>query len=95
MDTPIFLFLFQLSPASKKRVEQNDVKFQEVILKDIDSHATVAVWDSMVNTIEKGECVQITKCRVRLFNEQKRLTTTRSSQCEVCCYTYIINGIIL
>jgi hypothetical protein len=56
-----------------------------VIIKDTDSRATVAVWDSMVNTIEKGECVQITKCRVRLFNGEKRLTTTRSSQCEVCC----------
>lgn len=78
----------KLSPASKKRVEQNEVDFQEVMLKDTDSHATVAVWDKMVNTLQKGECVTITKCRVRLFNEQKRLTTTRSSQCEICwCLT--------
>nr|XP_034321834.1 uncharacterized protein LOC105342641 [Crassostrea gigas] len=76
----------KLSPASKKRVEQNEVDFQEVMLKDTDSHATVAVWDKMVNTLQKGECVTITKCRVRLFNEQKRLTTTRSSQCEKLAY---------
>uniref|UniRef100_A0A8W8MM39 HIN-200 domain-containing protein n=1 Tax=Magallana gigas TaxID=29159 RepID=A0A8W8MM39_MAGGI len=72
------LLTVKLSPASKKRVEQNEVDFQEVMLKDTDSHATVAVWDKMVNTLQKGECVTITKCRVRLFNEQKRLTTTRS-----------------
>lgn len=79
-----FFISIQLSPATKKKVDQNDVDFQEIILKDTDSSATVAMWDSMVNTLEKGECVQITKCRVRLFNEEKRLTTTRSSQCEVC-----------
>lgn len=76
----------KLSPASKKRVEQNEVDFQEVMLKDTDSNATVTVWDKMVNTLQTGECVTITKCRVRLFNEQKRLTTTRSSQCEKLAY---------
>lgn len=88
------MYFIQLSPASKKRVEQNEVDFQEIMLKDTDSHATVAVWDSMVNTLQKGECVTIKKCRVRLFNEQKRLTTTRSSQCAVRCCTHIVNGIV-
>ncbi|XP_033751794.1 uncharacterized protein LOC117335727 [Pecten maximus] len=58
------------------------VAFQGMVLKDKDDKTTVAIWEDLVNTIEKGHILQLTKCKVRLFNDEKRLTTTRGSLCE-------------
>ncbi|VDI43346.1 Hypothetical predicted protein [Mytilus galloprovincialis] len=72
-----------VSPATTKPVGGNDVLFQEISLKDSTGKATVAVWDSMVDTIQKGKVINISKCRVRLFNAEKKLSTTKASVLEV------------
>lgn len=63
----MYSYFYTAVTSKQKRLEQNEVDFQEIMLKDTDSHATVAVWNKMVNTLKKG-CVTITKCRVRLYN---------------------------
>ncbi|XP_071139041.1 uncharacterized protein [Mytilus edulis] len=37
----------------------------------------------MVDTIQKGKVINISKCRVRLFNAEKKLSTTKASVLEV------------
>ncbi|VDI28053.1 Hypothetical predicted protein [Mytilus galloprovincialis] len=59
-------------------------KKKEISLKDSTGKATVAVWDSMVDTIQKGKVINISKCRVRLFNAEKKLSTTNASVLEGC-----------
>ncbi|CAC5384757.1 PIF1 [Mytilus coruscus] len=81
--TQAFIIPDEVSPATTKPVGGNDVLFQEISLKDSTGKATVAVWDSMVDTIQKGKVINISKCRVRLFNAEKKLSTTKASVLEV------------
>ncbi|CAG2233893.1 unnamed protein product [Mytilus edulis] len=74
----------KVSPATTKPVGGNGVLFQEISLKDSTGKATVAVWDSLVDTIQKGKVINISKCRVRLFNAEKKLSTTKASVLEGC-----------
>ncbi|XP_069109299.1 uncharacterized protein [Argopecten irradians] len=74
--------VISVSPATTKRVQDNDVPFQELVVKDSSGQGTLAIWEDMVTTINHGELVKITKCRVRLFNGEKKLSTTRQSNCE-------------
>lgn len=58
---------------------------QDITLKDKTAKIKVAVWDNMVGTITTGQLLSLTRCRVRLFNdEKKKLSTTLSSIAEVC-----------
>ncbi|CAG2252359.1 unnamed protein product [Mytilus edulis] len=74
----------KVSPATTKPVGGNGVLFQEISLKNSTGKATVAVWDSLVDTIQKGKVINISKCRVRLFNAEKKLSTTKASVLEGC-----------
>jgi len=57
---------------------------QDITLKDKTANIKVAVWDNMVGTITTGQLLSLTRCRVRLFNDEKKLSTTLSSIAEVC-----------
>ncbi|KAJ8309655.1 hypothetical protein KUTeg_012793 [Tegillarca granosa] len=72
-----------LSPATTKTVNDKDVPFQELVLKDKSTKLTLAVWEEMVDSFEVGQKAKFSKCRVRLFNEEKKLSTTTSSASEV------------
>lgn len=50
----MYSYFYTAVTSKQKRLEQNEVDFQEIMLKDTDSHATVAVWDKMVNTLQKN-----------------------------------------
>ena len=52
-------------------------------MRDKEGTVTVALWQDMVGQYEKGQKVKISKCRVKLFNGEKKLRTTTSSTCEV------------
>lgn len=75
--------IVKLSPATTKTVNDKDVPFQELVLKDKSTKLTLAVWEEMVDSFEVGQKAKFTKCRVRLFNEEKKLSTTTSSASEV------------
>ncbi|KAJ8307576.1 hypothetical protein KUTeg_014871 [Tegillarca granosa] len=36
----------------------------------------------MVDTLEVGQCIKLSNCRVKLFQDEKKLSTTSSSECE-------------
>ncbi|KAJ8307953.1 hypothetical protein KUTeg_014495 [Tegillarca granosa] len=74
---------WKLSPATTKTVNDKDVPFQELVLKDKSTKLTLAVWEEMVDSFEVGQKAKFSKCRVRLFNEEKKLSTTTSSASEV------------
>ncbi|KAJ8300309.1 hypothetical protein KUTeg_021828, partial [Tegillarca granosa] len=69
----------KVSPATTKTVNEQNVPFQELTLKDKTGKATVAIWEDMVNTFTSGQFVKLSKCRVRLFNEEKKFSTTTAS----------------
>ncbi|KAJ8300275.1 hypothetical protein KUTeg_021794 [Tegillarca granosa] len=75
--------IVKLSPATTKTVNDKDVPFQELVLKDKSTKLTLAVWEEMVDSFEVGQKAKFSKCRVRLFNEEKKLSTTTSSASEV------------
>lgn len=45
---------------------------QDITLKDKTAKIKVAVWDNMVGTITTGQLLSLTRCRVRLFNDEKK-----------------------
>ncbi|KAJ8300482.1 hypothetical protein KUTeg_022001 [Tegillarca granosa] len=73
----------KVSPSTTKSFNGTELAFQELALKDNTGSATLSVWDQMVNTCETGQLIRVNKCRVRLFNDVKKLSTTRDSTLEV------------
>ena len=73
----------QVLASTTKPVGGNDLAFQEIHLKDKTGKTKVAIWDKMVDTVEKNQIVKLTNCRVKLFDSEKKLSATTSSECEV------------
>lgn len=63
---------------TNKNVEDR-IPYQDVMLKDTSGKIKVAVWDKMVGTLDKGHIVELSKCRVKLFQAKKKLTTTSAT----------------
>ena len=64
--------------------EPTTLDFQDICLKDKKGKVWVAMWGKMVSPYQVGNLLKITKCKVKLFNGQKKLSTTQSSTSEVC-----------
>ena len=76
---------FQLKESTTKEAEGQDIPFQDIYLKDKEGIVCVALWGDMVNRFNLGQLVKIAKCKVKVFNHKKKLSTTPSSSSEVCC----------
>lgn len=74
-----------------KYVGGNVVPFQEVTVKDCTGKVVVALWDKMVDCVNKGQCINVTKCRV----EEKRLTSTKASSIEVNKFSLSFTAVYL
>ncbi|CAG2252652.1 unnamed protein product [Mytilus edulis] len=82
----------KVSPATTKPVGGNGVLFQEISLKNSTGKATVAVWDSLVDTIQKGKVINISKCRGcenRILFAQNVRSTVTCLECDKprCVYS--------
>ncbi|XP_069104360.1 uncharacterized protein [Argopecten irradians] len=75
--------IVNVSPADTRSTGDKVIDYQEVTLKDSTGSSTLAVWGDMVNQFEKGSLVKFPRCRVRLFNKSKRLTTVPGSTYEM------------
>ncbi|KAJ8303727.1 hypothetical protein KUTeg_018650, partial [Tegillarca granosa] len=77
--------IVSVSPSSTKRLTNSDkeLQFQEIQLKDETGKLKVAIWDKMVDTLSIGQQIKLSKCRVKLFQDEKKLSTTNWSECEV------------
>ena len=69
--------------STTKPVGGNDIPFQEIFLKDKTGKTKIAIWDKMVNTVEKNQVIKLSNCRVKLFDAEKKLSATTSTECEV------------
>ena len=74
---------FQVFVPTNKNVGESQFPYQDIIIKDTSGKIKVAVWDTMVGTLDKGQLVTLSKCRVKLFQEEKKLSTTSSTTLEV------------
>ncbi|KAJ8309542.1 hypothetical protein KUTeg_014416 [Tegillarca granosa] len=82
----------QVSPSSTKRLtNEKELRFQEIRLKDQSAKVNCAIWESMVDTLEVGQCIKLSNCRVKLFQDEKKLSTTSSSECEVFIDDIVLN----
>lgn len=74
---------FQINEPTTKEFGDDTLDFQDVYIKDKKDKVCVALWDKMVSTLKVGQLAKISKCKVKLFNGEKKLTTTQSSTLEV------------
>ena len=81
--TLIVFFCPQIYPASTRPVDGSPVPFQDIVIQDMSGKTTLSLWNEMVDSFEVGQVLKLTKCRVKIFNEEKKLSSTKGSQCEV------------
>ncbi|XP_063436837.1 uncharacterized protein LOC134718273 [Mytilus trossulus] len=54
--------------------------FHDIVIKDKTGSIEIALWDRLVGTIEKGQTIEVKKCRVKLFREEKNSTQPLTQQ---------------
>ena len=79
-----------LTETHDKEIYAGFIKCAEVKIADNTVTARLALWDKCTVAATPGQVLEISKVRVKLFGEEKKLTTTTSSQLEACIQ--IING---
>ncbi|XP_052079018.1 uncharacterized protein LOC127717284 [Mytilus californianus] len=70
-------------PSVTKDINDDTLQLQDIVIKDQSGSVTLALGDKHVNKFEKGQIIKVTKCRVKLFNGDKKLSTTRSTNCDI------------
>ncbi len=71
----------------KQVVRGTEVSVKDVRFKDETGTTTLAIWGDTVENVKKGDSLVVRSCRVRVFGERKKLSTTPDSSVEVCtCY---------
>ena len=74
--------ILQIEEPTTKEFGGDTLDFQDIFLKDKKGKVWVAMRGEMVSPYQVGNLLKITKCKVKLFNGQKKLSTT------LPCYTY-------
>lgn len=85
--TSIFLFIdfysFQVSPLHMRM--QGTLPVKALLLKDVTAKAKVCLFgDNASSNYAKGDVVQLSAVFPKTFQNQKQLTTSPISKCQVC-----------